>query len=70
MPGPMTVVTFLDADGDEFPITLIGTYATMQDAIEDANGVFTKARLDGALRPTMPVRVNLDRLPYEWGNAS
>lgn len=61
MAGPMTVVTFVDADGDEFPITLIGSYETMQDAIDDANGVLTKARLDGTLRPTMPLRLVLTR---------
>jgi len=63
----MTVVTFRDADGDEFPITLVGTYPTMQDAIAAANLVLTKARLDGQIRPTMPITLDVERLPYEWG---
>lgn len=67
MPGPMTVVTFRDADGDEFPITLIGTYKTMGDAIAEANGVLTKAIWEGKLRPKQPITLDADHLPYEWG---
>jgi len=51
----MTVVTFVDADGDEFPIALIGSYATTEDAVSAANGVLTKAIWEGELRPTKPV---------------
>jgi hypothetical protein len=65
MPGPMTVVTFVDADGDEFPITLIGGYDTMLDAIRDANGILTKAIMDGQLRPTKPITIKGG--PFEWG---
>ena len=65
MPGPFTVVTFQDADGDEFPITLVGTYQTMGDAIADANGVLTKAIWEGKLRPRKPIRIKGS--PFEWG---
>lgn len=70
MPGPMTVVTFRDADDAEFPITLVGSYPTMEAAIEAANGVLTKAIIDGTLKPRKPIRIDLDRLPYEWGNTT
>ena len=66
----VTVVTFRDAEGREFPITLIGSYATMADAIEDANGALTKARWEGKINPTMPVTIDSDRLPYEWGDVA
>jgi hypothetical protein len=70
MPGPFTVVTFRDADGDEFPITLIGRRATMEEAITEANGILTQAIWEGKLRPTQPIRVDLDRDPYEWGGGA
>jgi hypothetical protein len=66
MPGPFTLVTFEDADGDEFPITLVGSYESIGDAVADANGVLTKAIWEGRLRPTMPV--TLKGTPHEWGN--
>jgi hypothetical protein len=59
-------VTFVDADGDEFPITLIGSYATVADAVKDANGVLTKAIWEGKLRPTKPITIKGG--PFEWGN--
>jgi hypothetical protein len=68
MPGPFTVVTFTDADGDEFPITLIGHYETMLDAIRDANGVLTKAIMDGQLRPKKPITI--EGGPFEWGGGA
>ncbi len=68
MPGPMTVVTFTDADGDEFPVTLIGTYKTVGDAIAEANGVMTKAIWEGKLKPRQPITVETS--PYEWGGAA
>ena len=66
MSGPFTVVTFVDADGHEFPITLIGRYETGVAAVEAANGVLTKGIWEGKIRPTMPVTI--PDLPYEWGN--
>lgn len=57
MPGPFTIVTFTDAEGDEFPITLIGSYATTQDAIADANGVLTKAIWEGKITPVKPITI-------------
>ena len=65
MPGPFTVVTFEDADGDEFPITLVGSYETIGDAISDANGILTKAIWEGQLRPRQPLTVK--SAPFEWG---
>ena len=67
MPGPFTVVTFVDADGDEFPITLVGGYDSMEAAIADANGVLTKAIWEGKLNPRKPIRIKDGA--YEWGNA-
>lgn len=68
MPGPFTVVTFTDADGDEFPVTLVGHYETVVDAIAEANGVIVKGRLEGRIRPTMPLTIKGD--PFEWGGQS
>ena len=65
MPGPFTVVTFTDADGDEFPITLIGRYETVGDAVADANGILTKAIWEGKLAPRMPITI--EGGPVEWG---
>jgi hypothetical protein len=61
----MTVVTFVDADGDEFPISLIGRYETTGDAIVAANGVLTKAIWEGKLKPKFPITI--PDFPYEWG---
>jgi hypothetical protein len=55
MPGPFTVVTFQDADGDDFPITLVGHYQTVGDAIADANGVLTRGIWEGTIRPRQPI---------------
>jgi hypothetical protein len=66
MPGPFTVVTFKDADGDEFPITLIGHYQTTEDAIAEANGVLTKAIWEGQIRPRKPITLASPEA-YEWG---
>jgi len=68
MPGPFTVVTFVDADGDEFPITLIGHYDTAEAAIADANGILTKAIWEGNLRPTKPITIKGGA--FEWGNSN
>jgi len=68
MPLPMTVVTFVDDDGVEFPITVVGKYETVGDAIAAANGVLTKAIWEGEIHPTMPITVKDGA--YEWGNAN
>ena len=62
MPGPFTVVTFVDADGDGSR-SRSSASATMQDAITEANGILTKAIWEVSSAATMPVTVPLGREP-------
>jgi hypothetical protein len=60
MPAPSTIVTFTDAEGDEFPVRIWAverpdlSLATIKRAAWQELGVFVE---NGELRPTMPVRI-------------
>lgn len=58
MPGPSTIVTFTDADGDEFPIRIYGHWGEEDPMTEDwARKVLGQFIENGDFKPTMPVRV-------------
>jgi hypothetical protein len=61
----MTLVVFEDADGVEFPINVVGSFETTQDAVNAANGLLTKAIWEGTLNPRKPIRVKDGAV--EWG---
>lgn len=54
MPGPMTIVTLLDEDGDEFPVVLPGVYRENRAADAEAAlliiAELTEVRPRGELR--------------------
>lgn len=56
MPAPQTVVTFRDADGDEFPIALPGDWSQHPDgvAISRAKVELDKMEAERKMRPTHP----------------
>lgn len=55
MPGPSTIVTFTDADGDDFPMLLLGHGRTKQQAIDEARQLLDDMERSGRMRPTHPV---------------
>lgn len=59
MPGPSVVVTLTDADGDAFPIRLMGAWErTPPKHIElVAREELDKLTAAGRVKPTMPVSV-------------
>lgn len=57
MPSPSTIITFTDADGDEFPVRLWGHGRTHQQAIDEALPILNDQEEAGAIHPTRPVKV-------------
>lgn len=57
MPSPSTIVTFTDADGDEFPVRLWGHDRTRQQAEDEALPLLKDLEAKGKWRPTHPVKV-------------
>jgi hypothetical protein len=61
MPAPSTLVTFTDADGDEFPVRIYGSPATHSErkVLQELTARDYLRRFIEAdeLRPTMPVKV-------------
>lgn len=58
MPAPSTIITFTDADGDEFPIRIQGTAADERGVNyqNDLAHIELKRMADeGRMRPTWPV---------------
>lgn len=57
MPAPSTIITFTDADGDEFPVRLYGSPATTPAGVEIQEKT-ARERLDELIVcPTMPVKI-------------
>jgi hypothetical protein len=58
MPAPSTIVTFTDADGDEFPVRLYGHAPEHDPQTEKrARQVLAELVEIEELAPTMPVKV-------------
>jgi hypothetical protein len=61
MPAPFIIVTFKDADGDEFPIRVPGNFAWSGGdrvmVIDAAHHTMRELIDAGELRPTYPVTV-------------
>ena len=58
MASPYTTVTFIDAEGDEFPVRVWGTFTTgeRRELMAAARSRLDEFVAAGELRPTEPVR--------------
>lgn len=66
MPGPHTIVTIVDADGDEFPV-VVWTTTEFHNAAQIREAAMAELErlvsIEKRFRPTFPVTIPADRNP-------